>query len=764
MKTFDFIKKLAPLSLLIATSPAFSAAPEITQDMLDESYAIQMYYSVFGGVAHYSVLDIESGTVDSALAAMSLVLNLAVFAVLSYLMFIVMMGKVIVSGNDGSLMSKRYNDTMAVTRATMSMCGVLPVVGGFCLAQVLVMFMAIQGSFIADEVNAAGNEFVYTNGGVATYKPDRFKINSLVNSMIKSEVCAAATNDYYNEHDYYDKIYKVAFTDTGKGVDTAEGVQYLKFSYINPLGREVCGSVEFKIGTDKYLGHGDAPTGIWGEMSDHQKAIRDKYFNAHRVALIETHNFIATAITPGMVRPGRDIDADAFSEAVKNAKKKYANTVIKLMLAESEQLSAEWQKQVNDRFQKNSLTFSAARGWVYNGFTWLDKSRAESFLSTLAREVPTSSFPDIDTTHEFEEAFVSERLKRAMDVVQQIKGMSASDEANKPKSEDEYHDKDYETLAEGIFASQDFEATTSYVFSNFLRSALIDTQFDFKHYDPITNLQHLGYRMVNAGWAMLFMGVAIDVAANAAEETAENNIVYTAAKWASFGVLGGAKGGAMTLVEHVTGMIFSLSGILIAVGSALAYWLPSLPFFMWDLAVLGNYLLVAVAFMAAPLWMAAHAMPEGDGFAGDHARQGWIVMITILARPSIMVITWHISLLLMRAIGEFTTIYLEYIPLSNAEAFVGLWGTLVQLVIFIIFEAVITFRCVSLIYEVPDQLPIYYGGQTTSGNESIGEGKGQSMIAGWQSNTQQITNTGGIGGAGAGTGKKPGGSANIKDF
>jgi conjugal transfer/type IV secretion protein DotA/TraY len=158
---------------------------------------------------------------------------------------------------------------------------------------------------------------------------------------------------------------------------------------------------------------------------------------------------------------------------------------------------------------------------------------------------------------------------------------------------------------------------------------------------------------------------------------------------------------------------------------------------MWDLAVLGNYLLVLIAFMAAPLWMAAHAMPGGDGFSSDHSRQGWLTMITILARPSIMVITWHVALLLMKEMGKFTSLFLDYAPMANADAFVGLWGSLVMWFIYIIFELVIIYRCTSLIYEVPDQMPIYYGSTNTTANENIGEGKGQSMVAGWQSSTER---------------------------
>jgi hypothetical protein len=91
----------------------------------------------------------------------------------------------------------------------------------------------------------------------------------------------------------------------------------------------------------------------------------------------------------------------------------------------------------------------------------------------------------------------------------------------------------------------------------------------------------------------------------------------------------------------------------------------------------------------------------------------------------------------MKEMGRFTSLSLDYAPMANADAFVGLWGALVMWFIYIIFELVIVYRCTSLIYEVPDQMPIYYGSTNTTANENIGEGKGQSMVAGWQSSTER---------------------------
>ena len=77
------------------------------------------------------------------------------------------------------------------------------------------------------------------------------------------------------------------------------------------------------IGQDEYFGADGDPTGTWslGGMTDHQRAIRDKVVNAHKAAIVKTHNFISTGISAGIVIPGEDVDNETFKSQVNQAQK-----------------------------------------------------------------------------------------------------------------------------------------------------------------------------------------------------------------------------------------------------------------------------------------------------------------------------------------------------------------------------------------------------------------------------------------------------------
>lgn len=90
---------------------------------------------------------------------------------------------------------------------------------------------------------------------------------------------------------------------------------------------------------------------------------------------------------------------------------------------------------------------------------------------------------------------------------------------------------------------------------------------------------------------------------------------------------------------------------LFFLGISLAYYLPSVPFILWTMAVIGWLILVAETLVAAPLWAAAHALPEGEGIAGQRGSQGYMLFLGVLFRPALMVAGFFISFILFQSIG-----------------------------------------------------------------------------------------------------------------
>jgi len=82
------------------------------------------------------------------------------------------------------------------------------------------------------------------------------------------------------------------------------------------------------------------------------------------------------------------------------------------------------------------------------------------------------------------------------------------------------------------------------------------------------------------------------------------------------------------------GAALALSCLL--AGIFLAFVVPILPVIFWMRAVFSWLFLVVESLVAAPFWACTHSLPEGVGFAGNHARQGYLLAVDIVVRPVIL--------------------------------------------------------------------------------------------------------------------------------
>jgi len=77
-----------------------------------------------------------------------------------------------------------------------------------------------------------------------------------------------------------------------------------------------------------------------------------------------------------------------------------------------------------------------------------------------------------------------------------------------------------------------------------------------------------------------------------------------------------------------------------------------IPLLCWVSAVIGWLVLSVEAVVAAPVWLVAHCMPEGEGFAGAHGRAGYTLFMSILLRPALLVLALLLCMILMLATGQ----------------------------------------------------------------------------------------------------------------
>lgn len=266
--------------------------------------------------------------------------------------------------------------------------------------------------------------------------------------------------------------------------------------------------------------------------------------------------------------------------------------------------------------------------------------------------------------------------------------------------------------------------------------------------DPINNFQKLGHQLINAGtimltgaWSAKFVGFLAD----------KTDLLGGPGTSLTANVLKGISG---DILAGVMILLLPVSTILIVVGATFAYYLPSVPFILWTSAVVGWLVLTMELMVAASIWAAMHAVPEGEGMAGQHGRQGYMLFFGILFRPSLHVIGFFLAFVLTFTISKFVgESYVDYAGVDFANhqvdgvsaSFNTPFGPLAHvfgwLVTIFIGGGIIitsTHKAYSLITWLPDNILRWAGGNMPSLGEHGDEHKVSQMFVGGLNKTQQV--------------------------
>ena len=190
--------------------------------------------------------------------------------------------------------------------------------------------------------------------------------------------------------------------------------------------------------------------------------------------------------------------------------------------------------------------------------------------------------------------------------------------------------------------------------------------------------------------------------------------------------------------------------VMLLAGFEFGYYLPFLPFTLWAIAMLGWVVLVLESLVAAPLWAAAHGMPEGEGFAGTSGRQGYMLFLSVMVRPALMIFGFVLATgvfdVMTWWVGEGIKVFAggaqahEYSGPIATYAITALLGGLVL---------VIAHQSFGLITWLPTNVTNWIG----QFGRNLGEQGSAAEVRGSMSGAIGYAK-GGVSGAGAGIGKK----------
>lgn len=338
-----------------------------------------------------------------------------------------------------------------------------------------------------------------------------------------------------------------------------------------------------------------------------------------------------------------------------------------------------------DDFKKNSEQY----GWIIAGSSYW----SISWINAEVREAMYSGISYIPKEYTFSELMVMTRGLRDYEAVKErvsnyIKTAYASrrgisDTTATPAVTDE--GRAIEEIGNWLRAT-----LNQLVAGNILPIAIekLSTQ------DPIMAISNVGDYLIGSAWGLASALGVVDVA-------------HSMGKALPF--VGKA---IPNLDKYISFALFTVFLPLLLYGLALAYYLPAIPFIRWISALVGWIILIVEALVAAPLWLCAHALPEGDGAAGQHGKRGYFLLLGILIRPPLMVVGFFTAVVLMNVVGRLLGAGFEiFIAGTSQTKILGITGTFSMLVILGIVVIMTTNKFFSLIHYLPEHVTNWIGQQ-----------------------------------------------------
>jgi hypothetical protein len=168
--------------------------------------------------------------------------------------------------------------------------------------------------------------------------------------------------------------------------------------------------------------------------------------------------------------------------------------------------------------------------------------------------------------------------------------------------------------------------------------------------------------------------------------------------------------------------------ILFGAGVLLSCVLLFIPYCIWVFGLCSVFIGVLQSILAAPIWSAAHVIPGGEGITGNYTKQGYMLLISMTARPMMITIGFIFSYFILSGI---TWIFIEgvktYIVSGSVDTpgfdYINFFVKLsVSFVLTGIAVSVIAIRSFGFMFEAADKVLAWVGGGEQLGSEDRGGG------------------------------------------
>jgi len=654
---------------------------------------------------------------------------------------------VVASAYSGKVLGERWHQIWAPARVVIGIGSLVPVAGGFGPAQVLVVYLIVWGSNLANTIwtpyiislsKGISSSSVATNENPSGRQVVTAKLSGadeIIYRIARMELCNAVGNQYL----------KVT---NGSAWNFDEAYGYQAVPYVTSLNENTWQDVTAKP---------NFVTEFLGYFMNSEKQYRVNYGSACGSISIDVTYFDgrnADRVSVQQQRAAAEFDEKkkaALQDAMLAIREK-AREVAKTYVCHgssdcppayafnaasasdiANQFGGELSAQVGQYSQKlvaaaqeytrafdlhegkggarslvEALTAEASKkGWAASGIYYLTLSQVQSAVYSKAMERPDFKAPSAEGA--------SSIPKGLMEVLWGYPEQPGAVTA---------FDNWWHTARTSFSGFDPTAAKASRIRSGddsilgTITNELLDGFFQFSigtlnkldPFNPLVSIVDFGHVILNFAWGALLATGALTLA--------KNFSVPVVGKFASsvFNLFSSLSAGSVT--GALLGFVLMLLLAVFAAGVMHAYVIPMIPYVQVMFFLMGMLILLVEALIAAPLWAFFHVRMDGAELIEQVQRPGYMIAFNLLLRPSLMILGLMMSYFVFGAMAWFVVnTFGVAASAATAEYAVGPIGAIVMIAIMTYLHWQLALRSFSLINQVPDRVTRWFG----HSSEGLGE-------------------------------------------
>ncbi|MEX3960206.1 DotA/TraY family protein [Trinickia sp. EG282A] len=632
---------------------------------------------VYGSVVHNPLA--AGGGSGGMIAQLFLVLNSCMLAVGAIWAMYHFGSAMIATGQDGEFMGQKKSSPWFIIRLGVGFTGLVPIFGGYCGAQMVMLWGTMLGVGIANlSLDAAVS--VLNSGGSMIATPASPQATTLAKALFEANLCAQAANTAIANMP----------NDSGVSVDPAENFTAIttsnKVVLMNQRGLS-CGGAEIDITQPPTLPSYDG----MAVYSLDPGSIYSQMLSAHQSALSTLQSTLSAAAQAYVSSVNGQTQPADPQNTINQAALQYQATISQAISNSSTAISG-LASVIQSNLQRD--------GWIMMGAWYQTFAQANSQVTTLANAT-AAAVPGTDADNM---PYPQLYRKVSATYAQQNQQDASTSTTQSLVSNLTTGTTDPKNFLSKIFPGQQIVQ---------MAINLNSGQGPAGSTNPLIGMKNLGDYILDAGWTALG-AYAVWKGLEGASDSNVGKLIGVVGDVATGGMLGAAKGAAKGVLDALAPFVVIMCITLFFFGAMLSIYIPMLPFIIWFSGVLSWYAVVGESMVASPLWAMTHLDGEGEGM-GQRPTHGYIFLLNVMFRPVFMEIGFVLAGAGIVVLGTLlNTMFGVAMQNAQYDSTTGLVSIIGYIVLYVGMCQTLCNSTFSLIHIVPDQVFSWVGGQMAS--------------------------------------------------